>query len=282
MADEITRTRVQLPDGYPIPQVGYGVFEVPSDETRRLCGLALEAGYRHIDTARFYGNEEAVGEAVLTSGLPREEVFVTTKLWNSDQGYDETLRAFEGSLNRLRLGYVDLFLIHWPVPSRDLYLPSWKALGRLRADGLVRSIGVSNFHETHLRRIVDETGVVPAVNQVELHPYLQQAGLRQVNTDLGILTQAWSPLARGRKVLDDPVITGLAAKHGRTAAQVILRWHLQLGNIVLPRSQTPSRIVENLTLEGFELDAEDLATVAGLERDGRIGPNPDDMARAAD
>lgn len=281
MADEITRTRVRLPDGFPIPQVGYGVFEVPEDETRELCGLALDAGYRHIDTARFYGNEEAVGQAVLASGLAREEVFVTTKLWNNDQGYDETLRAFEGSLQRLGLGYVDLFLIHWPVPSRDLYVPSWKALITLRAEGLVRSIGVSNFHEAHLRRIVDETGVVPVVNQVELHPYLQQVGLRKVHADLGILTQAWSPLARGRKVLEDPVIGELATKHGRTAAQVILRWHLQLDHIVLPRSQTPSRMVENIRLEGFELDAHDLAAIAGLECGGRIGPNPDDMARAA-
>lgn len=268
---------ITLNDGIEIPQLGFGVFQVPPEETERAVTLALEAGYRHIDTATIYENEEGVGRAIAASGIPRDELFVTTKLWNADQGYDEALRAFDASARRLGLDVVDLYLIHWPVPSRDRYVDSWRALERLKADGRVRSIGVSNFHQPHLQRVLDAGDVVPSINQIELHPYLQQAALRAFHAEHGIATQAWSPLAKGR-VLDDPVLTRIADAHGRTPAQVVLRWHLQLGNVVIPKSVTPERIRENLRVFDFALSDEEMAQIAPLERGERTGPDPDVMA----
>lgn len=265
-----------LNDGAEIPQLGFGVFQVPPRETAEAVAQALEAGYRHIDTAAAYRNEEGVGEAIAAAGLPREELFVTTKLWNADQGYDEALRAFDASARRLRLDAVDLYLIHWPTPARDRYVPSWRALERLQREGRVRSIGVSNFQPAHLRRLFDEGAVVPAVNQVELHPYLQQPQLRAFHAEHEIATEAWSPLAQGA-VLDDPAIVAIAQAHGRTPAQVVLRWHLQLGNVVIPKSVTPARIAENLDVFGFELSDEQLAALAALDRGQRTGPDPDTM-----
>lgn len=265
-----------LNDGAEIPQLGFGVFQVPPRETAEAVAQALEAGYRHIDTAAAYRNEEGVGEAIAAAGLPREELFVTTKLWNADQGYDEALRAFDASARRLRLDAVDLYLIHWPTPARDRYVPSWRALERLQSEGRVRSIGVSNFQPAHLRRLFDEGAVVPAVNQVELHPYLQQPQLRAFHAEHEIATEAWSPLAQGA-VLDDPAIVAIAQAHGRTPAQVVLRWHLQLGNVVIPKSVTPARIAENLDVFGFELSDEQLAALAALDRGQRTGPDPDTM-----
>ncbi|RZQ62174.1 aldo/keto reductase [Amycolatopsis suaedae] len=258
-----------------MPQLGFGVFQVPDDETAAAVTAALEAGYRSIDTAAVYGNEGGVGQAIRQSGIPREELFVTTKLWNADQGHDETLKAFEASRQLLGLDYLDLYLIHWPVPERDRYADSWKALEKLLADGRVRAIGVSNFQPSHLRRLAEVSDVVPAVNQIELHPYLQQAELRPFHAERGIVTEAWSPLAKGGDLLAEQTIRSLADKHGRTPAQVVLRWHLQLGNVVIPKSVTPSRIRENLDVFGFTLDADDLAALSTLDRDVRTGPHPD-------
>lgn len=266
-------------DGREIPVIGFGVWQVPDDVVVNAALAALESGYRHIDTAYLYYNERGVGEALRRSGLDREDVFITTKVWNTDQGYDETLRAFDTSTELLGIDEVDLYLIHWPTPARDLYLDSWRALIRLREEGRARSIGVSNFHEAHLRRIIDETGVIPAINQVELHPWLPQAHLRDVDTRLGIRTEAWSPLGSGRLV-DDLVLAEVGRKHGKTTAQVMVRWSLQLGNIVLPKSVTPARIAENIDVFDFELDDADMAAIATLESGRRTGPNPDDFNEA--
>jgi 2,5-diketo-D-gluconate reductase A len=270
--------RVALAGDVRIPQLGYGVFQVPPEITADVTTRALQAGYRHIDTAAAYRNETGVGQAFRASGLAREDVFVTTKCFNDDHGFEEAKRACRASLDRLELDHVDLYLIHWPVPSQDRYVETWKALVELQQEGLTRAIGVSNFQPAHLRRIIDETGVTPAINQVELHPRLQQPGLRREHTELGIVTEAWSPLAQGA-LLDDPVIRGLAEAHGRTPAQVVLRWHLQLGNVVIPKSVTPERIEENFDLFGFELDAADMEAVAALDRGERIGPDPDTFVR---
>ncbi|WP_055587220.1 aldo/keto reductase [Streptacidiphilus griseoplanus] len=264
-----------LNNGVRIPQVGFGVFQVPDGQTAAVVTAALDAGYRSIDTAAVYGNEKGVGDALAASGLPRAELFVTTKLWNDAQGYDSTLAAFDASLDRLRLDHVDLYLIHWPTPARDRYLDTWRALEKLLADGRVRAIGVSNFQPAHLTRLMDHSGVVPAVNQIELHPRLQQAELRAFHARHGIVTEAWSPLAQGGALLKDPVIAGIAERHGVTPAQVVLRWHLQLGNVVIPKSVTPERIRANLDLFGFELDGQDLAAVTALDSGDRIGPDPD-------
>ncbi len=264
-----------LNNGVEIPQLGFGVFKVPHDETKQAVAAALDAGYRHVDTARLYENEEGVGEAIRESGLDRDAVFVTTKVWNDDHGYDATLRAFDASMKRLGLDVLDLYLIHWPQPGRDQYVETWRALERLYLDGRVRAIGVSNFAPTHLRRLLDGSEVVPVINQVELHPYLQQEEVRRVDDELGILTEAWSPIAKGGELLSEDVLLSLADKHGRTPAQVVLRWHVQLGNVVIPKSVTPSRMKENLDVFGFDLDDDDLAAIAGLERDGRTGPHPD-------
>lgn len=266
--------RVELSDGAAIPQLGLGVWQTPNDEAASVVGAALKTGYRHIDTAAAYQNEKGVGEGLLASGLARDEVFITTKVWNDHQGYDSALRAIEASLKRLQLEQIDLCLIHWPAPNRGLYLDTWRALIKAQEMGQVRSIGVSNFEVEHLDRIIGETGVTPVLNQIELHPRFQQTALRTAHAERGIKTESWSPLGQGQ-LLSDPAIAALAAKHGRTAAQVIIRWHLDSGLIVIPKSVTPSRIAENFDVFGFKLDAEDLAAIAALHQaDGRIGPNP--------
>jgi|SRR5271165_241923 len=261
-----------------IPQLGFGVFLVPPRESEEAVLRALEAGYRHIDTAAAYRNEGPVGQAVRASGLDRAEVFLTTKCWNDDQGYEQAQRALEASRARLEMEHVDLYLIHWPVPAHDLYVETWKAFIELRERGLTRSIGVSNFQPEHLRRLIEETGETPAINQIELHPYLQQVGLRREHEELGIVTEAWSPLARGA-VLEDPVIAAIAAAHGTTSGQVVIRWHLQLGNVVIPKSVTPARIIENFDVFDFELDEEQMASIEALDRGQRTGPDPDTFIR---
>ena len=266
-------------DGREIPVIGFGVWQVPDDVVVDATVEALRVGYRHIDTAYLYLNERGVGEALRRSGLDRDDIFITTKVWNTDHGYDETLRAFDKSTGLLGIDEVDLYLIHWPTPARDIYLDSWRALIRLREEGRARSIGVSNFHESHLRKIIDATGVVPAINQVELHPWLPQQQLRDVDQRLGIRTEAWSPLGSGR-LIDDPVIATVAARHGKSSAQVMVRWSLQLGNVVLPKSVTPERIAENIDVFDFELDDSDMAEIATLECGRRTGPNPDDFNEA--
>ncbi|MFF3686053.1 aldo/keto reductase [Streptomyces sp. NPDC002187] len=263
-----------LNNGVSMPQLGFGVWQVPDDEAARTVATALEAGYRSIDTAAIYGNEEGTGRAIASSGIARDELFVTTKLWNSDQGHDSTLRAFDKSLERLGLEYVDLYLIHWPVPSKDAYVDTYAALEKIHADGRAKAIGVSNFLSEHLERLIARTSVVPAVNQIELHPQLAQAASRAVHERHGITTEAWSPLGQGRGLLEVPTIVAIAQKHGRTPAQVVLRWHLQLGNVVIPKSVTPSRIRENADVFDFELDADDLAAFAALDEGRRLGPDP--------
>jgi diketogulonate reductase-like aldo/keto reductase len=265
---------IELRDQARIPQLGFGVFLVPPPETARAVSLALEAGYRHIDTAAQYANEAGVGQAVRASGIPRSEVFVTTKCANPDHGYEQARAACRMSLERLDLGPIDLYLIHWPVPSRDLYVDTCRAFIELQAEGLVRSIGVSNFQPAHLERLIAETGVAPVVNQIELHPRLAQRELRRLHAELGIVTEAWSPLARG-ELLDDPAVVAIAQRHGRTPAQVLIRWHLQIGNVVIPKSVTPARIAENFDVFGFELTAEEIAAIDALDRGERIGPDPD-------
>ncbi|MER5676150.1 aldo/keto reductase [Streptomyces sp. NPDC002238] len=267
---------VTLNNGVTIPQLGFGVFQVPDDETTAAVTTALEAGYRSIDTAAVYGNETGVGRALAESGLGREELFVTTKLWNADQGYDATLTAFDSSLAKLGLDHVDLYLIHWPTPARDLYTDTWRALEKLLAEGRIRAAGVSNFQPAHLRRLREESSLVPAVNQIELHPGLQQRELRSLHAGSGIATEAWSPLAQGA-LLDDEVLTSLAGRHGKSPAQAVLRWHLQLGNVVIPKSVTPARIRQNIDVFDFELSADDMEAIAGLDRGMRTGPDPDTL-----
>jgi 2,5-diketo-D-gluconate reductase A len=263
-------------DGNSIPQLGYGVWQVEDDVAEKVVRQAFEAGYRHIDTAKIYGNEAGVGRAIAASGLKPEEIFITTKLWNADQGYESTLAAFEASLDRLGLETLDLYLIHWMQPKQDKYVDTWKALIELQKRGRIKSIGVSNFSKEGLQRLIDETGVVPAIHQIELHPFFNQVELREFNAANGILTQAWSPLGQGGELLSDPTIAGIAAKHGATPAQVVIAWHLAIGNVVIPKSVTESRIVENFAALGVALDADDVAAISGLDRgaDGRIGPDP--------
>ncbi|MES2094651.1 MAG: aldo/keto reductase [Actinomycetota bacterium] len=261
-------------DGRDIPQLGLGVYKVPDAEAARVVQVALEAGYRHIDTATLYNNERGVGDGVRASGVPRDDVFVTTKVWDDDHGFDATRRAFDTSLELLGFDYVDLYLIHWPVPSKDLFVETWRALETIRTDGRALSIGVSNFAPHHIDRLLAETDTVPAINQVELHPWLPQRQVRYYDASLGILTEAWSPLARGR-LIGDPVLDSVAAKHHRSAAQVVIRWHLQLGTVVIPKSVTESRIVENFEVFDFALDAADLSAIAGLESGVRTGMEPD-------
>ncbi|MBZ6196288.1 aldo/keto reductase [Streptomyces olivaceus] len=260
-----------------MPQLGFGVWQVPDDEAQTAVAQALEAGYRSIDTAAIYGNEEGTGRAIAASGLAREDLFVTTKLWNSDQGYDSTLQAFDTSLAKLGLDYLDLYLIHWPMPAREKYVDTYKAFEKLLADGRVRAIGVSNFLPDPLERLIGETSVLPAVNQIELHPHLQQHASRELHAEQGIATEAWSPLGSGKGILEIPAIVAIAQKHGRTPAQVVLRWHLQLGNVVIPKSVTPSRIKENIDVFGFSLDTEDLAAIRALNEDRRLGSDPADV-----
>ncbi|RFA14166.1 oxidoreductase [Subtercola boreus] len=271
-----TAPSIPLNDGHSIPQVGLGVYKVTDAEAVEAIAAAFACGYRHIDTATLYDNEVGVGEAVNRSGIARSEIFVTTKVFQDRHGYDEARRSFDESLERLKLDYVDLFLIHWPAPKQNLYVETWRALEKIQADGLARSIGVSNFHTHHLDRLAAETGVVPSVNQVELHPWLPQAELRAYNDAHGIVTEAWSPLARGR-VLGTPVLDAVAAKHGISPAQVVIRWHVQLGNAVIPKSITPSRIASNIDVFDVTLDEEDLALIASLETGERTGRDPDDV-----
>ncbi|MGP8297687.1 aldo/keto reductase [Streptomyces inhibens] len=263
-----------LNNGIAMPQLGFGVWQVEDDQAFTVVGQALDAGYRSIDTAAIYGNEAGTGRALAASGIARDELFVTTKLWNSEQGYDSTLRAFDASLTKLGLDHVDLYLIHWPHPSKDLYVDTYKAFEKIYADGRAKAIGVSNFPPAHLERLLGETSVVPAVNQIELHPQFQQAESRAFHARHHIVTEAWSPLGQGRGLLEDPTIARLAAKHGRTPAQVVLRWHLQLGNVVIPKSVTPSRIAENIDVFDFTLDDADLAALAALDSGNRLGPDP--------
>ena len=265
---------IVLNDGHAMPRLGLGVWQTPPEATADAVATALAAGYRHIDTAAAYRNEAGVGEGVKRSGLTRGEVFVTTKLWNDYQGFDSTLRAFEGSLKRLGFDVLDLFLIHWPAPKQDRYLESWRAMIRLRDEGRVRSIGVSNFAVQHLDRLIDETGVTPAVNQIELHPTFSQGTLRTEDYQRNVVTESWSPLGQGA-LLSNPTLIEIGRKHGKTAAQVIIRWHLTLDLVVIPKSVTPSRIVENFDVWDFDLDAADLAAIAALDSPGgRLGPDP--------
>ncbi|MFC9391447.1 aldo/keto reductase [Streptomyces venezuelae] len=267
---------VTLHNGVEIPQLGFGVFQVPDADTTAAVSHALDAGYRSIDTAAVYGNEAGVGRALAASGIARDELFVTTKLWNADQGYDNTLRAFDDSLAKLGLLHVDLYLVHWPTPARDLYVDTWRAMEKLVADGRVRAAGVSNFQPAHLERLLDSSDLVPAVNQIELHPALQQRELRDLHAAHSIVTEAWSPLAQGA-VLADPAIGEIAARHGRSPAQVVLRWHLQLGNVVIPKSVTPARIRENIDVFDFALSDEEMSALAALDRGLRTGPDPDTL-----
>jgi 2,5-diketo-D-gluconate reductase A len=264
---------VTLNDGRHMPQIGQGVFLVPPDEARELVETGIKLGYRAIDTAAFYQNERGVGEAVRESD---ETIFVTTKLWNGEQGRDRTLAAFDRSFEELGLDWIDLYLIHWPVPSRGLYVETWKALIELQREGRVKSIGVSNFEIDHLERIIGETGVVPVTNQIELHPALQQNELVDFHRERGIMTTSWSPLGRGAS-LAEPLLASIAEKHGRSVAQIILRWHVERGLLIIPKASSPGRLRENLDLFAFCLDEEDMTQIAGLDRGERVGPHPNSM-----
>lgn len=264
---------LSLHDGVEIPQLGFGTWQIVGEETQERVEEALGVGYRHLDTAAAYGNEAGVGAAIAATGVRREDVFVTTKLWNSEQGYDSTLRAFEKSLERLGTGYVDLYLIHWPLPGRDLFLETWRAFARIKEEGGTRSIGVSNFRVEDLERLEQEAEQLPTVNQIELHPRFQQSELRAWHSDHEIVTEAWSPLAQG-DLLKDGTIETVAAHHDRTPAQVILRWHLQIGNVVIPKSSTPERIRENFEVFDFTLSEDDMAALERLDTGDRIGPDP--------
>ena len=262
-------------DGNSIPQLGYGVWQIEDNGAADAVGTALETGYRHIDTASIYGNEVGVGRGIATSSVPREDIFLTTKLWNSDQGFEKAIAALDASLERLGTDYVDLYLIHWAKPQQGTYLESWRALIELKKQGKVRSIGVSNFPQAQLREIIADTGVTPAIHQIELHPYFSQEELRQVHEELGIVTEAWSPLGQGGELLKDPVIVEIAGKHGISPAQVVLAWHLAKGIVAIPKSVTPARIAENFAAANVTLDTADIAAIDGLTRaDGRIGPDP--------
>ncbi|HLT10391.1 MAG TPA: aldo/keto reductase [Micromonosporaceae bacterium] len=276
MSQVSTNPDIKLNDGVTIPQLGFGVFQVPPENTQEVVAEALDCGYRSIDTAAGYRNEEGVGAAIAASGLARDEVFVTTKLANPDQGYDSTLAAFDASMDKLGLDVLDLYLVHWPCPDRGEFINTWRAFQELQQAGRIRSIGVSNFLPHHFEQLFDATEVVPSVNQIELHPYLQQQELRDFHARHGIVTEAWSPIAQG-DVLGDPAIVEIAERHGATPAQVILRWHLQLGNIVIPKSVTPSRMRENLGALEISLSEEDMAAFAKLEKgeNGRRGFHPD-------
>ena len=269
---------ITLNDGSHIPQLGFGVFQIDESETKEATLTALEVGYRHIDTAEMYGNERGVGEAVRDSGLKRCDVYVTSKLNNSFHARNDAISAFGRSIDTLGLDYLDLFLIHWPLPAVGDYVETWKAMGEMRASGRVKSIGVSNFQPHHLQRLFDETQIVPAVNQIELHPFLTQDDVRAFNAEHGIVTEAWSPIAQG-KVLSDPRLIAIADRIGKSVAQVTLRWHIQRGDVVFPKSVTRSRVVENFSLFDFELTAADISAITAMNRDERTGPNPDDFNR---
>ncbi|MER8153628.1 aldo/keto reductase [Streptomyces sp. NPDC094472] len=266
---------ITLNNGVRMPQLGFGVWQIPDDEAQVAVRTALDAGYRSIDTAAIYGNEEGTGKGLAASGIARDELFVTTKLQNADQGYDSTLRAFDASLTRLGLEYVDLYLIHWPLPGVDKYVDTWKAFEKIYSEGRAKAIGLSNFHAAHTQRLLSETSIIPVIDQIELHPQLQQAELRAFNARHDIATEAWSPLGQGKGLLEDPKLAAIAHKHGKSPAQVVLRWHLDLGNVVIPKSVTPSRIQENIDVFDFQLDSEDLSAIDSLEAGNRLGFDPE-------
>ena len=267
---------ITLADGNRIPQLGLGVYKVEDATAARIVEGAIDAGYRHVDTAKLYFNEAGVGAGVRAAGIPRDEIFVTTKVWNDDQGYDETLRAFDASLALLGMDYVDLYLIHWPAPKQDRYVDTWRALEAIKRDGRARSIGVSNFNAPHLEKLLANSQESPVINQVEVQPWLQQRALRDFDAAHGIVTEAWSPLARGRAI-GDPTLEAIGAKHGKSSAQVVLRWHIEQGLVVIPKSNSIERIRENSRVFDFELDDSDLAAIAGLESGERTGSNPDEV-----
>jgi diketogulonate reductase-like aldo/keto reductase len=267
--------QLDLNDGKQAPQLGFGVWQIDDAIATDAVATALESGYRSIDTASAYNNEKGTGEGIVRSGVARGDIFLTTKLWNADHGFDSTLKAFDASMKRLGTDYLDLYLIHWPVPSKDLYVDTWKAFIRLRDEGRIRSIGVSNFQPAHLDRLQAETGVVPAVNQIELHPDFAQRDIVAYLDEHHIVTEAWSPLGQGGELLANPVLATIAKKLGRTTAQVVLRWHIQCGHMVIPKSQTPARIRENIAIFDFTLDEADMHAIDGLDAGKRIGPHPD-------
>jgi len=269
-----TIPHLTMNDGRTIPQLGFGVFQIPQDETQVAVTTALQAGYRLIDTAQGYQNEEGVGAAIAASDLPRDELFITTKLANRDQGYDKTMAAFDASMTKLGIDVLDLFLVHWPLPMFDQYVDTWRAFEKLQADGRILSIGVSNFESEHFERLSAETSVVPAVNQIELHPQFPQAELRAYHEAHGILTESWGPLGQGKGILENEHIKSVAQAKGKTPAQVVLRWHVQLGLLVIPKSVTPARIAENIDVFDFELDDDDLATIAKVDTGVRVGADP--------
>ena len=275
----VTVPTVQLNTGMDMPSLGFGVFQIGPEEVMGPVRGALDAGYRLIDTAWGYHNEEGVGRAVRESGIPREQLFITTKLTNSEHGYDRALRAFDASLAKLGMDYVDLYLIHWPLPKAGLYVETWRAFEKLHAAGRARSIGVSNFTIAHLQKLLDETGTVPAVNQVELHPRLAQPALREFHSLHGIATEAWAPIGQGKGLLEDPAIKEMAERYGKSPAQVVLRWHVQIGDIAIPKSVTPARIRENIDVFDFELSPTDVAQLSELGPEQRIGPDPDTFDR---
>ncbi len=264
---------IELGPGVTIPQLGFGVFQIQPEDTESVVAHALETGYRHIDTARIYGNEEGVGAAVAAAGIPRDELFVTTKLWNNSHATQRALKAFDASMERLGLDVLDLYLIHWPAPQQGLFVEAWKVLEKLQADGRVRAIGVSNFRVADIQRLLDLGLTTPAINQIELHPYFTQDELRSFHAEHGIRTEAWSPIAQGA-VLDDPVLGEIAAARGATPAQVVIAWHLALGNVVIPKTVTPARIAENFAATEVELDADEVAAITALNRDLRTGGDP--------
>jgi 2,5-diketo-D-gluconate reductase A len=271
----VQQTHIRLNDGVEIPQIGFGVWQVDNALAPKAVKAAIDAGYRSIDTAAIYGNEDGVAAGIRAADIPREQLFVTTKLWNDRHGAQSALKAFDESLKRLRLDYIDLYLIHWPTPRANLYVETWRALGEIKRSGRARSVGVSNFKIPHLERLLGETGIVPSINQIELHPRFQQKAQREFHTRHRIVTESWSPLGQGR-AMKDPLIAGIAAKHRKTPAQVTLRWHIQNGLVAIPKSVTPSRIVENFDVLSFELTQDDMAKIATLDNDrGRIGPDPD-------
>jgi 2,5-diketo-D-gluconate reductase A len=271
----VQQTHIRLSDGASIPQIGLGVWQVDNGEAPKVVLSAIQAGYRSIDTAAIYGNEEGVGIGIRDAAVPRDQLFITTKLWNDRHGAKNALKALDESLQRLRLEQVDLYLIHWPTPRANLYVETWKALAEIKNSGRAKSVGVSNFKVPHLERLIGETGIVPSINQIELHPRFQQKAQREFHARHNIVTESWSPLGQGR-VMKDPLIAGIAAKHGRTPAQVTLRWHIQNGLVAIPKSVTPARIVENFKVFDFELTNDDMAKIATLDNArGRVGPDPD-------
>jgi diketogulonate reductase-like aldo/keto reductase len=268
---------LDLNDGNKAPQLGFGVFQIPDGETADAVDAALAAGYRSLDTAAIYKNEAGVRQGIERSGVARGDIFLTTKLWNAEQGFDSTLKAFDASLKKLGTDYVDMYLIHWPTPKRDLYVDTWKAFIRLREEGRIRSIGVSNFQPAHLERVVKETGIVPVVNQIELHPDFAQRDVVAANAKLKIITESWSPLGQGGDLLKNDALVAIGKKHGKTPAQVVIRWHVQLGHMVIPKSVTPERIKSNIAVFDFELSADEMKAIDGLDAGNRMGPHPDEL-----